>query len=92
MKYSASIATLAEQIQSLEKLEGYPLAPSFVGAACQPLVDADPTFGLTTKMAELVDNGDGTAVAELDAEIVAKYADEPVKIDSEVLVEGPVRK
>ncbi len=88
-KYSDSIVKVTEQVLALEKLEGYPLAPSFVGAACAPLVKLNPTFGYTTKLAEVVDTQDGKGDVELDERLFTKHAGKSAVVDGKTVVIAP---
>jgi len=89
-KYSDTLAKVAEQVAALEKLEGYPKAPSFVGAACLPFVQADPLFGYTTKLSDVVDTKDGKADCDLDPALFVRHAGKSVVVDGKTVVIAPL--
>lgn len=80
--YRGDAAKMREQVRALEVLEGYPLRPTFVGAGCAALVAADPTFGMTTKLTEVADDGS----VELPPELVQKWDGRVAVVDGKQVV------
>lgn len=79
-RYRGDAEKMREQVRALEVLEGYPLRPTFVGAGCAALIGAEPTFGMTTALAEVSEDG-GDATVDIPSDLVLKHAGKVALVD-----------
>lgn len=86
---------LEEQLKALAVLEGYPLEPSFVGAACRAIVPraySPGAVGWTDKLAEPMETDDGQVEVDIPDEVMAKHEGKTVVVDGKPVKIGMKRK
>jgi hypothetical protein len=92
LKQTGNANTLLEQLRALEKLEGYPLAPTHVGEKCRHLVSqtyVSGAVGWTNALTHIEVDEKGDAFFDVPDEVIDRQGGKRTSIDGkEVMILG----